>query len=429
MIDRYTLPEMRALWSLQSKYDTWLKVELAIVAAQAEVGRIPREAAEAIARNARFSLDRALEIERTRRHDLLGFVGAVLENLGPEGRYFHYGVTSYDVEDPALSLLTVQALDLILAELDTLIDAVRERAREHKYTVMIGRTHGVHAEPITLGFKLAVWLAEFQRNRERVLRARENIAWGKVSGAVGTHANIPPEVEALVCERLGLRPAPAATQILQRDRHAEVLLTLAILSASVEKYATEVRNLQRTEIRELEEAYAEGQRGSSAMPHKRNPSVCEQLSGLARVVRGNVIPALENVVTWHERDLANSSVERIVLPDSTTLVHYQLRTFAGIVRGLNVYPEAMQANLERMHGLVFSQQVMLALVEKGASREEAYELAQQLAVEGWQGADFREAVRKSPSVRRYLSEEEIERCFDLRYHLKHLEQTFAQLGI
>jgi adenylosuccinate lyase len=429
MIDRYTLPEMQALWSLQNKYDSWLKVELAVVEAQAEIGRVPRAEAETIVRNAKFSLDRALEIEKTTRHDLLGFVGAVLENLGPEGRYFHYGVTSYDIEDPALSLLMVQALDMILEKLDGLIDATRERAREHKYTVMMGRTHGIHAEPITLGFKLAVWLAEFQRNRERVVRAKENIAWGKVSGAVGTHANIPPEVEEIVCRKLGLQPAPVSTQILQRDRHAEVLLTLALLSSSVEKYATEIRNLQRTEIRELEEAFAQGQRGSSAMPHKRNPWRCEQLSGLARVVRGNVVPALENVTTWHERDLANSSVERVIIPDTTSLVHYQLDAFTRIVREMTVYPENMAANLEKMHGLVFSQQVMLSLVEKGISREEAYKLSQHLAMEGWKGSDFRKAVRENEDVRRYLSDEEIERCFDVRYHLKHLDHTFEQLGI
>jgi adenylosuccinate lyase len=305
---------MQSLWSLQNKYDTWLKVELAVVAAQAELERIPREDADLILRNARFSLERALEIEKVTRHDLIGFVESVLENLGPEGRWFHYGVTSYDIEDPALSLQLIQALDMILEKLDGVIDATRERAREHKWTVMMGRTHAIHAEPITLGFKLAVWLAEFQRNRERVLRAKENISVGKISGAVGTHANIPPQVEALVCTKLGLHPDPASTQIIQRDRHAEVLMTLALVSATVEKYATEVRNLQRTEIRELEEAFAKGQKGSSAMPHKRNPALCEQLSGLARVVRGNVIPALENVITWHERDLANSSVERVIIP-------------------------------------------------------------------------------------------------------------------
>jgi adenylosuccinate lyase len=429
MIDRYSLPEMQALWSLQTKYDSWLQVELAVVDAQAEIGRIPRADADVILANARFSLERALEIEKTTRHDLLGFVGAVLENLGPEGRYFHYGVTSYDIEDPALSLQMMQALDSILEKLDGLIEAVRDRAREHKYTVMMGRTHGIHAEPITLGFKLAVWFAEFQRNRERVVRAKENIAFGKISGAVGTHANIPPQVEALVCQKLGLQPAPVSTQILQRDRHAEVILTLAILSASIEKYATEVRNLQRTEIRELEEAFEVGQRGSSAMPHKRNPWRCEQLSGLARVVRGNVIPALENVTTWHERDLANSSVERVIIPDTTTLVHYQLETFARIVRAMTVYEENMAGNLERMHGLIFSQQVMLSLVEKGISRDDAYKLSQQLAMDGWKGADFRKAVRENAEVAKYLSPEEIERCFDVRYHLKHLDHTFEQLGI
>jgi adenylosuccinate lyase len=429
MIERYSLPEMAALWSLQSKYDTWLKVELAVVDAQAEVGRIPRGEADLILKNARFSLERALEIEQTTRHDLIGFVESVLENLGPEGRYFHYGVTSYDIEDPALSLQMIRALDHILAKLDRLIEAVRTRAREHKYTPMMGRTHGIHAEPITLGFKLAVWLAEFQRNRERVERAKENIAWGKVSGAVGTHANIPPQVEALVCERLGLKPSPASTQILQRDRHAEVLMTLALLSASIEKYATEIRNLQRTEVRELEEAFAKGQKGSSAMPHKRNPSVCEQLSGLSRVVRGNVIPALENVVTWHERDLANSSVERVIIPDTMTLVHYQLDRFGTIVENMTVYEENMAANLEQMHGLVFSQQVMLALVAKGIDRKPAYELSQKLAMEGWAGSDYRKAVRENAEIQSLLSAEEIERCFDVKYHLKHLDHTFEQLGI
>ncbi len=405
MIERYSLPEMAALWSLQNKYDTWLKVELAVVDAQAEVGRIPRAEADVILKNAKFSLERALEIEQTTRHDLIGFVESVLENLGPEGRYFHYGVTSYDIEDPALSLQMIQALDAILAKLDRLIEAIRTRAREHKYTPMMGRTHGIHAEPITLGFKLAVWLAEFQRNRERVERAKENIAWGKVSGAVGTHANIPPQVEALVCEKLGLKPSPASTQILQRDRHCEVLMTLALLSASVEKYATEIRNLQRTEIRELEEAFAKGQKGSSAMPHKRNPSVCEQLSGLSRVVRGNVIPALENVTTWHERDLANSSVERVIIPDTMTLVHYQLDRFGTIVENMNVYEENMAANLEKMHGLVFSQQVMLALVAKGIDRKPAYELSQKLAMEGWAGSDYRKAVRENAEINKLLSSE------------------------
>ncbi|MBI3911990.1 MAG: adenylosuccinate lyase [Armatimonadetes bacterium] len=437
MIDRYSLPEMKQLWELKTKYDTWLQVELAVVQAHAEVGNIPREAADAIARGARYDLERALELEETLRHDMLAFVGAVQENLGPEGRYFHYGVTSYDIEDPALALLTRRAIDLILADLDALCEAIRARAREHKWTVMIGRTHGVHAEPITFGFKLAVWLAEFLRGRERLLQAREMISSGKISGAVGTHAHVDPRVEALVCERLGLRPAPVSTQILQRDRHAQVICALAILSASVEKYATEIRNLQRTEIREVEEPFRKGQRGSSAMPHKRNPWVCEQLSGLARVVRGYVVPALESITTWHERDLANSSVERVILPDAFILVDYQLQTFTRIVRDLVVYPENMRANLERMGGIVYSQPVMLALVEKGVSRDEAYQITQALAMRAWEAptasgsssGDFRQRVRESPDVCRHLSEEELERCFDVRRHLKNLEHTFAQLGI
>jgi adenylosuccinate lyase len=429
MIDRYTRPEMKAIWELQNRYDTWLKVELAVVEAQAELGLIPQAAADRIVAGARFSLERALELEREQRHDLLGFVGAVLENLGEEGRYFHFGVTSYDIEDPALSLLMSEAIDLILADVDALCEAIRDRAREHKWTPMMGRTHGIHAEPITFGFKLAVWLSEMQRNRQRLEQAREMIAWGKISGAVGTHANIDPRVEAIVCRKLGLQPAPASTQILQRDRHAQFVSTLAILSTSLEKFATEIRNLQRTEIREVEEHFAAGQRGSSAMPHKRNPWVSEQVSGLARVVRGYVVPALENAVTWHERDLANSSVERVIIPDACTLVDYQLVTFTRIVRQLQVFPEAMAANIDRMRGLVFSQQVMLALADHGVSRDEAYKMVQRNAAAAWQGADFKQQILADPQIREHLSEAEIERCFDLQYHLAHLEHTFSQLGI
>jgi adenylosuccinate lyase len=429
MIDRYTLPEMKAIWELQNKYDTWLKVELAVVEAQAELGLIPKADADKIVARATFNLERALELERVQRHDLLGFVGSVLENLGEEGRYFHFGVTSYDIEDPALALLMRDAIDLLLRDVDALIEAIRERAREHKHTPMMGRTHGIHAEPITFGFKLAIWMAEMQRNRQRLEQAREMIAWGKISGAVGTHANINPRVEEIVCRKLGLQPSPASSQILQRDRHAQLLTTLAILSTSLEKFATEIRNLQRTEIREVEEHFAAGQRGSSAMPHKRNPWVSEQVSGLARVVRGYVVPALENIVTWHERDLANSSVERIIIPDACTLVDYQLVTFTRIVRQLEVFAEAMAANIERMGGLVFSQQVMLALVDKGVSRDEAYKLVQRNAAAAWQGASFQQQVLADPEIRAHLSEAEIHHCFDLQYHQKHLDHTFEQLGI
>jgi adenylosuccinate lyase len=435
MIERYSLPEMKAIWEPQNKYDTWLRVELAIVEAQAEIGRIPREAADEILRRAesrlggRAPLERALEIERTTRHDLLGFVGAVLEQLGEAGRFFHYGVTSYDIEDPTLSLLLQQSADLLLRDLDALTEAVRARAREHRDTVMIGRTHGIHAEPITLGFKLAIWVAELLRHRERLLQARETVSWGKISGAVGTHANIDPRVEARVCERLGLKPSPASSQILQRDRHAQFVTTLALLSCSLEKFATEIRNLQRTEIREVEEHFAGGQRGSSAMPHKRNPWVSEQVSGLARVVRGYVVPALENITTWHERDLSGSSVERVILPDTCLLVDYQTQTFTRIVRELQVYPENMRANLERMHGLVFSEQVMLALIERGLGRDDAYKVVQENAMAAWQGSDFRESLKADARVRALLSPEEIDACFDLAHHLRNLEHTFQQLGI
>jgi adenylosuccinate lyase len=429
MIERYSPPEMKAIWEMQNKYDTWLRVELAIVDAQAQVGRIPRDAADAILRKARFSLERALEIEKTTRHDLLGFVGAVLENLAEEGRFFHYGVTSYDIEDPTLSLLLRQSADLLLRDLDALTEAVRARAREHGATVMIGRTHAIHAEPITFGFKLAIWVAELLRHRERLLQAKEMISWGKISGAVGTHANVDPRTEQIVCEKLGLKPAPASSQILQRDRHAQFVTTLALLSSSLEKFATEIRNLQRTEIREVEEGFAGGQRGSSAMPHKRNPWVCEQVAGLARVVRGYVIPAMESVSTWHERDLTNSSVERIILPDACLLVDHQLQTFTRIVREFAVYPENMKANLERMGGLVFSEQVMLALIRTGLGRDEAYKLVQENAMKAWAGEDFRTLIAADPRIAERLSPAEIDACFDLSHHLRNLEHTFAALGI
>jgi len=420
---------MRQLWDLKTKYDTWLEVEIAVAEAHAELGNIPREAAQAIRQGARYDLARALELEQTMRHDLLAFVTAVQENLGPEGRYFHYGVTSYDIEDPALCLLMRRAIDLLLRDLDGLCAAIRGRAREHKWTVMIGRTHGVHAEPITFGFKLAVWLSEFERSGERLRQAREAVSYGKISGAVGTHAHVSPEVERSALAKLGLKPAPVSTQILQRDRHAQVICALAILAASVENAATEIRNLQRTEIREVEEPFRKGQRGSSAMPHKRNPATCEQLCGLARVVRGYVIPALENITTWHERDLTNSSVERVILPDAFLLVDYQLQTFTRVVTDLVVYPEQMRANLDRMGGIVYSQPVMLKLVEKGVARDEAYRITQALAMEAWQGGDFRQLVANSPEVRRHLSDADLAECFDVHRHLRHLEHTFAQLGI
>lgn len=430
MIDRYTLPRMGAIWSKENKFKTWLEVEIAVCEAWAKIGVIPDWVPEAIRQKAQIEVDRIEEIERTEtRHDLIAFCKAVSEHLGEEARYLHFGITSYDIEDPALSLLLKQSADILLEDCAELIEAIREQARRHKYTLMIGRTHGIHAEPITFGFKLAGWLEEMQNNVHRLQQAKEAISYGKVSGAVGTYANVDPRVEEYVCQKLGLKPAPVATQILSRDRHAQFITTLAILSSSLEKFATEIRNLQRTEIREVEEPFYEGQRGSSAMPHKRNPATCEQISGLARVLRGYVLPALENIVTWHERDLANSSVERIILPDACIVVDYQLQTFTRVVRDLQVYPEQMEKNLHLLGGLVASQQILLALVNKGMLREEAYKIVQELAMEGWQRGNFRDLLLTDPRITAWLSPKEIEKALDPSLHLKNLDLIFERLGI
>lgn len=430
MIDRYTLPRMGAIWSKENKFKTWLEVEIAVCEAWAKIGVIPDWVPEAIRQKAQIEVDRIEEIERTEtRHDLIAFCKAVSEHLGEEARYLHFGITSYDIEDPALSLLLKQSADILLEDCAELIEAIREQARRHKYTLMIGRTHGIHAEPITFGFKLAGWLEEMQNNVHRLQQAKEAISYGKVSGAVGTYANVDPRVEEYVCQKLGLKPVPVATQILSRDRHAQFITTLAILSSSLEKFATEIRNLQRTEIREVEEPFYEGQRGSSAMPHKRNPATCEQISGLARVLRGYVLPALENIVTWHERDLANSSVERIILPDACIVVDYQLQTFTRVVRDLQVYPEQMEKNLHLLGGLVASQQILLALVNKGMLREEAYKIVQELAMEGWQRGNFRDLLLTDPRITAWLSPKEIEKALDPSLHLKNLDLIFERLGI
>lgn len=429
MIDRYTTPEMRDLWSMQARTQRWLDVELAVCTGLERFGHIPAGTADAIRSRATFDLDRMAEIEKETRHDVMAFVKNVQEHLGPEGRYLHFGITSYDVVDTALCIALRNSLDVITRSSEHLVEVIRRRAREHRDTVQIGRTHGIHAEPITFGFKLAGWLDEMNHNLVRLRQAREMIAVGKISGAVGTHANIDPRVEAYVCESLGLGVAPASTQIIARDRHAQVITTLAILAASLERFATEVRNLQRTEILEVQEYFAQGQKGSSAMPHKRNPWNCETVTGLARVVRGNVIPMLESVTTWHERDLANSSVERIVLPDTCTLVDWILHKFADILDHLIVYPENMKQNLEKMGGLVFSEQVMMALINAGLSREEAYTTVQRNAAKAWSGADFRKSIAEDPVVVEHLKPEDVDRCFDLRHHLANLQVTFEKLGI
>jgi adenylosuccinate lyase len=430
MIDRYTLPEMGRIWSKENKYATWLQVEIAVCEAWASLGRIPSWVPDAIREKARIDVARIEEIEREVRHDLIAFVKGVQETLGEEGKYLHFGVTSYDIEDPALALLLRQSADIIISDAEKLSDVIKRRAAEHKYTVMMGRTHGVHAEPITLGHKFAVWYWEMQRNLERLRAAREVINCGKISGAVGTYANVDPRVEEYVCRKLGLNPSPASTQILQRDRHAQFITTLAIVSSSLEKFATEIRNLQRTEIREVEEFFSEGQRGSSAMPHKRNPWNCETVSGLARVVRGYVIPALENITSWHERDLANSSVERVILPDACCAVNFQLRKFTEILDKLLVYPERMKQNLELTSGLIASQQVMLALVDKGLSREEAYTIVQKHAMDVWrEGGSFKERLLSDARVAERLSAEELDELLAPERHLRNIDVIFERMGI
>ncbi len=429
MIDRYTTPEMRELWSPQAKTERWLDVEIAVCSGLERYGYIPEGTTRAIRERAKFDLRRIAELELETRHDVMAFVKNVQEHLGEEGRFLHYGITSYDVVDTALCLILRDSGNQILERCEGLIQAIRRRAREHKDTVQIGRTHGIHAEPITFGFKLAGWLDEMNHNVERLHAAVAMISVGKVSGAVGTHANIDPRVEELVCESLGLKPAPVSTQIISRDRHAQFISTLAILAASLERFATEVRNLQRTEVLEVQEHFAEGQKGSSAMPHKRNPWNSETVSGLARVVRGNVIPMLESVTTWHERDLANSSVERVILPDTCTLVDWMLAKFTDILDRLIVYPENMRRNLERMGGLVYSEQVMLALIATGLSREEAYTTVQRNAARAWAGESFQHAIENDPVVKERLTPEQVHHAFDLQHHLKNLQHTFDELGI
>ncbi len=430
MIERYTTPEMRDLWSEENKYRTWLEVEVAICEGLAHYGYIPQEAARTIREKARFDLARIAELEQITRHDVMAFVLNLAENVGEAGRWLHFGVTSYDVVDTALALRLKQSVALILQACEELMGEIARLTREHLHTPMIGRTHGIHAEPITFGFKLLGWYAEMARHRERLKQAMEEIAVGKIAGAVGIHAHIDPRVEEYVCAQLGLKPDPAATQIVARDRHATLMAHLAVLAASLEKFATEIRNLQRTEIREVEEPFAAGQTGSSAMPHKRNPWNCETISGLARVVRGNLIAVLESVCTWHERDLTNSSVERITLPDTCTLVHWMLKKFTTILQGLRVFPEQMQRNLELLQGLPYSEHVMLALIRAGLSREHAYRLVQRNATRVWEeGIAFLDALLQDEEIRAHLSEETIRECLNLQHHLRYVEITRQRVGL
>ena len=430
MIDRYTRPEMGALWSEEGQFQSWLDVELAACAAWSEVaGVIPAEDVETLYEEASFDVDRIHEIEATTRHDVVAFTRAVSETLGEERKWVHYGLTSSDVVDTALSVRLLKANALIGDALDRMIDVLEAKAKEHRETLTIGRTHGVHAEPTTFGLKLALAYDEFARNRDRFRTAAEDIRVGKLSGAVGTFANIPPDVERVTMEKLGLRPAPISTQVLGRDRHAYYLATLAVIGASLERLAVEIRHLQRSEVLEAEEAFRAGQKGSSAMPHKRNPVGSENITGTARLLRGYMVAAYENVALWHERDISHSSVERVILPDATTILHYALHRMANIVENLQVYPERMQANMERTHGLVFSQRLLLKLIDGGMSREAAYDLVQPLAMQAWrEGRSFRTIVESS-SVTERLSAEEIADAFDPSYHLRHVDEIFARVGL
>jgi adenylosuccinate lyase len=429
MIERYTRPEMGRIWSEQNKYDKWLQVELAVCEAWAERGVIPKDALPKL-RKARYNLDDIARYFPEMHHDMTVFLRSLADSLGPESRHIHVGLTSNDVWDTGLALQLIEATELLEQDLRALMDAVREKVLEHKETICIGRTHGVHAEPTTFGLKLAAWWDELRRQSHRLTQAKETVSVGKISGTVGTHATVPPEVEADVCGRLGLLVEPISTQIVHRDRHAHYVSTLALIAASLERFATEIRHLQRTEVLEAEEPFAEGQTGSSAMPHKRNPEKCERISGLARLFRGYTSAALENVALWHERDISHSSVERVILPDPCILLDYMLDMFTGIVRGLRVYPENMRRNLEATQGVIFSQRVLLALIDKGLVREEAYKLVQRNAMRAWQErTPFLDLLCEDEGVTRHLSRDELAPLFDYDFYLKHVGESFRRIGL
>jgi adenylosuccinate lyase len=428
MIERYTLPRMGRIWEPQYRFQKWLDVEISVCEAMAKQGMIPAQAVETIKEKAGFSIERIDEIEKEVKHDVIAFLTNVEETVGPDARYIHLGLTSSDILDTALALQLKEAMLIIIEDLHALLDVLKARAFEHKNTPMIGRSHGILAEPTTFGLKLALWYSEMRRNMTRLEQALEVISYGKISGAVGTFANIPPQIEEYVCAQLGLKPAEISTQVIQRDRHAHYLTSLAILAGTIEKIALEIRHLQRTEVGEVEEAFAPGQRGSSAMPHKKNPIGSENLSGLARLVRSNCIAAMENIPLWHERDISHSSVERVIAPDSTILIDYMLNRLTRILRNLVVYGDAMEKNLGRLKGLIFSQQVLLALVAKGCARQEAYSLTQRISLRAWNaGESFKQLILDDPAIQTYLDEHEIEELFSLDYHLKHVEEIFARV--
>ncbi|WP_078551358.1 adenylosuccinate lyase [Bacillus alkalicellulosilyticus] len=430
MIERYTRPEMGSIWTEENRYQAWLEVEIVACEAWAELGVIPKEDVAKIRENAGFDVNRILEIEQDTRHDVVAFTRAVSETLGEERKWVHYGLTSTDVVDTALSFLLRQANEILEKDIENFIEILKNKALEHKDTVMMGRTHGVHAEPTTFGLKLALWYQEMIRNLERFKHAANGVRVGKISGAVGTYANIDPFVEKFVCEKLGLEAAPISTQTLQRDRHAEYMASLALIATSIEKFAVEIRGLQKSETREVEEFFAKGQKGSSAMPHKRNPIGSENMTGLARVIRGHMLTAYENVPLWHERDISHSSAERIIIPDATIALNYMLNRFGNIVKNLTVFPENMKRNMTRTYGLIYSQRVLLSLIDKGMAREEAYDLVQPKTAEAWEkGIQFRELVEAEERITSVLSPAEIDDCFDYNYHIKNVDTIFKRVGL
>jgi adenylosuccinate lyase len=429
MIERYSRPQMKRVWSDENKFTKWLDVEIAVCEAWADLGVIPREAVPKI-KLARVNLKRMEEILKETHHDMTAFLGAVAESLGSESRFIHFGLTSSDVMDTALSLQLVEAAELITQDIKELTSVLVEKAMKYKYTPMIGRTHGVHAEPTSFGLKLALWVEEMNRNRLRLNEAKKTIAVGKISGAVGTYATLSPRVEEKACTRLRLTPAPVSSQILQRDRHAQFVTTLAIIASSLEKFATEIRSLQRTETREVEEPFSAGQTGSSAMPHKRNPELCERICGLARLVRGYALASMENIALWHERDISHSSTERIILPDSCLILDYSLALFTSVMKGLQIYPQRMKRNMQLTKGLIFSQRVMLALIDKGLSRQNAYELVQRNAMKAWKGnRNFLNLLKADPEVTVSLPPKELEPLFDYEYYLRYIDDIFQRLGL
>ncbi len=428
MIGRYTREVMARIWTEENKYRNWLQIEVLACEALARLGEVPKKAVTNIRKRARFSMQRIEAIEAETKHDVIAFLTSVAENVGPDSRYIHLGLTSSDILDTSMAVRLREASKVILKDCDELLAALKKKAFKHKATIMIGRSHGIHAEPITFGLKLALWYDEMRRNRRRMEQAMDTISVGKISGAVGTFANVSPKVEAYVCRKLGLKPAAISTQIIQRDRYAEFFCTLAIIASTIEKIAVEIRHLQRTEVSEAEEHFSKGQKGSSAMPHKRNPISSENLSGLARLVRSNASAALANVALWHERDISHSSVERVIIPDSTILIDYMLNRLTGVVGRLVVYPERMRQNLDMTKGLIFSQQILLALARKGVSREDAYRMVQNSAMEASEkGKDFKDLIRQDLEIRKHLKTEEVDEIFDIHFQLRHIETIFDRV--